>query len=198
MLHTDDKPAFSGIYTVPMVSAVTILAGNTFYPILLRFSICVLSKVTSPKSKNHQSLLFLLHHPRRCFILLFPSVNSWYLFGAQAGLHILLWACWIILQIDFEPVWSMPPGPRIFSGLYQALGVRTGGFFIVQLSNIAPALQVLYVGAMYTSAIPIIISLRSTNVYEEKPLAVESKSTNEKKRRSGSEWLYIAVSMESG
>ncbi|MCJ1261314.1 hypothetical protein MMC22_001178 [Lobaria immixta] len=87
----------------------------------------------------------------------------------------------------------MPPGPRIFSGLYQALGIRKGGFFIVQLSNIAPALQVLYVGAVYTSAISIIISLRSTNVYEEKPLAVESKSINEKKRMSGSEWLYIAT-----
>lgn len=176
---------------------MAILAGDTYYPIFLRFLIWVMSKVTSPKSKTHHSLLYLLHHPRRCFVLLFPSINTWYLLGAQAGLHIFLWVCWIILQVDFAPIWSMPPGPRIFSGLYQALGIHTGGFTIFKLSHIAPALRVVYAGTMYTSGIPIINSLRSTNVYEEKQLAVEPQGLNEMKLRSRSEWSYIRVSTES-
>lgn len=58
-----------------------IILGNTGFPIMLRFVIWVLSKVTSAESGYGQEARFLLDHPRRCFTLLFPSKATWVLFG---------------------------------------------------------------------------------------------------------------------
>lgn len=55
-------------------------------------------------------------------------------------------------------------------GLFQALGVRSGGLYIIILSRIAPALQFLYLVLMYSSAFPLIMSLRRTNIYEDRSI----------------------------
>ena len=185
--------AFQGFYLVLIVAGAAILAGNTFFPVFLRITIWAMSTVVPKHSKLHHSLAFLLQHPRRCFIMLFPSINTWYLAGIQASLHIALWIFWIILQIDLPTVWSIPPGARTISGLFQALGVRTGGFYVISMSNIAPALQVLYVGAMYISGLPIIISLRSTNTYEERSIGVEDRRGHGNGQGDDSEQSYISV-----
>lgn len=57
---------------------------------------------------------------------------------------------------------------RIVDGLLQAFAVRAAGFATVTLSDVAPALQLLYVVMMYIAVYPIAVSIRSTNVYEEK------------------------------
>ena len=168
------------------------LAGNTLFPVFLRGIIWIASKTVRPTSRLHHSLTFLLHHPRRCFILLFPSVNTWYLAFVQIGLHVGLWIFWFILQIDYPTVWSIPAGDRTISGLFQALGVRTAGMYIIQLSQVAPALLVLYTGAMYISALPILISIRSTNVYEERSIGLDGPQSRPNDDK-GDEKSYIGV-----
>lgn len=142
-----------------------------------------------------QSLAFLLHHPRRCFILLFPSVNTWYLTAIQTSLDLLLWIFWIVLQIDYPNIESIPLGNRTVSGLFQAVGIRVGGLYIISMSDIAPALLVLYTGAMYISGLPILISIRSTNVYEERSLGVQKQEKNDEDFKS--EGSYIGVNIIS-
>lgn len=157
------------------------LAGNTFFPVFLRLTIWITAKLLPPTSRLHHSLAFLLHHPRRCSILLFPSINTWYLAAIQTSLHFILWTSWFLLQIDYPAVWSIPAGQRTIVGLFQALGVRTAGMYIISMSEIAPALLVLYTGAMYISGLPTIISIRSTNVYEEWSIGVgKPEKTDEK------------------
>ena len=151
-----------------------------------------MARLVPQHSRLHHSLAFLLGHPRRCFILLFPSINTWYLAALQGGLHVLLWAFWFILQIGYPPVWQIPPGPRVISGLYQALGVRVSGYYVVSPSEVAPALLVLYTGAMYVSSLPIIIFIRSTNIYEERSLGVQDNNDHDKAPKS--EKSYIGVS----
>lgn len=169
------------------------LAGNTFFPSFLQLTIWTTAKLVPTHSKLHHSLAFLLHHPRRCFILLFPSINTWYLTAIQASLHLLLWIFWFLLQIDYPTITSIPPGNRTISGLFQAPGVRTAGMYIINMSEIAPALLVLYTGAMYISSLPTIISIRSSNVYEERSLGMEKPTKAEDK--NASERSYIGVSM---
>ena len=187
--------AFQGFYLALIVIGGASLAGNTFFPSFLRLVIWTTAKIVPAHSRLHQSLSFLLHHPRRCFTLLFPSINTWYLTSIQAGLHLLLWIFWIILQIDYRTIADIPPGNRVMSGLFQALGVRTAGLYIISMSDIAPALLVLYTAAMYISGLPIIIWIRSTNIYEEVSLGVHKikKSDDE----FGSEHSYIGVSISS-
>ena len=80
-------------------------------------------------------------------------------------------------------------------GLFQALGTRVAGFYVILLSNVAPAMQILYVAAMYISGLPIIISLRQTNVYEERSLGVEdSGGESEDDGSKQGEKSYLGVS----
>ena len=192
-LCTDNLAAFQAFYLVLIVIGTAILAGNTFFPIFLRIVIWVMSKMVSQKSRLHHTLMFLLHHPRRCFFMLFPATNTWWLAAIQASMHLGLLVFWIILQINLATVWSIPAGPRTISGLFQALGVRTGGFYIISLADIAPALQVLYVGAMHISGLPVILSLRSTNTYEERSIGVKDNVGKSKGGDNGSESSYISV-----
>jgi Trk-type K+ transport system membrane component len=70
----------------------------------------------------------------------------------------------------------LPPGFRFLDGLFQAASTRTAGFAVVNLADLHPAIQVSYLIMMYISIFPIAISLRQTNVYEEKSLGVWSSS----------------------
>lgn len=63
---------------------------------------------------------------------------------------------------------------RIIDALFQAFAVRAAGFSIVSLASVAPALQLLYVIMMYVAVYPIAMSIRSTNVYEERSLGESS------------------------
>jgi hypothetical protein len=69
-----------------LVVVFLILAGNTAYPIFLRFTIWIMSKLVSSTSRLHETLHFLLDHPRRCYILLFPSHQTWFLLTVVIGL----------------------------------------------------------------------------------------------------------------
>lgn len=66
----------------------------------------------------------------------------------------------------------MPPGYRVLNGLFQAASTRTAGFSVVNLADLHPAIQVSYLIMMYISVFPIAISMRRTNVYEEKSLGI--------------------------
>lgn len=67
---------------------------------------------------------------------------------------------------------SLAPGIRFLDGLFQASSTRTAGFSVVSLSALHPAIQVSYLIMMYISVFPIAISIRRTNVYEEKSLGI--------------------------
>lgn len=76
------------------------------------------------------------------------------------------------LDIGLPAYQSIPPGPRVLAGLFQGLAARASGFSIVPIASLAPALQFLYVVMMYIAVYPVALSIRSTNVYEERSLGV--------------------------
>jgi len=57
----------------------------------------------------------------------------------------------------------------------EAISTRTTGVAIVNLQLINPALLVSYLIMMYISVYPLAISIRRTNVYEEKSLGIYSE-----------------------
>lgn len=72
-----------------------------------------------------------------------------------------------------------PAGYRVLNGLFQAASTRTAGFASVNLSMLHPGIQVSYLIMMYISVFPIAISVRRTNVYEEKSLGIYGSSKEE-------------------
>lgn len=149
-----------------------IIIGNTGFPCALRFVIWVLSKCVPVGSGLWEELQFLLDHPRRCFTLLFPRAATWWLFAILVILNGLDLIFFIILDLNDPVIDVLSPGVRVLDGLFQASSTRTAGFAVVNLAELHPAIQVSYLIMMYISAFPIAISMRRTNVYEEKSLGI--------------------------
>lgn len=134
-----------------------------------------------------ESYCFLLDHPRRCFTLLFPSSATWWLVGVLSILNFSDLFFFLILDLGNDYVDSIPVGYRILDGFFQvlfslgskdlpqAVSTRTTGVSVVNLQLINPALLVSYLIMMYISVYPVAMSIRNTNVYEEKSLGVYSE-----------------------
>ncbi|GAB7340517.1 hypothetical protein MBLNU457_6937t1 [Dothideomycetes sp. NU457] len=159
--------------TLPLLfGSFLIIIGNTGFPCMLRFCIWVCSLFAPKSSGLWEELRFLLDHPRRCFTLLFPSRATWWLFWILVLLNGIDLVFFIILDLNDEIVTSLPPGYRVLDGWFQAVSTRTAGFSCVNLAGLHPAIQVSYLIMMYISVFPIAISVRRTNVYEEKSLGI--------------------------
>ncbi|KAK5704789.1 low affinity potassium transporter [Elasticomyces elasticus] len=171
-LTPDSMNSFNNAPLPLLVGSFLIVIGNTGFPCMLRFAIWAFSKFVPHGTGLWEELKFLLDHPRRCFTLLFPARATWWLFGILAGLNILDLVLFIILDLNSDAVTSLPVGYRVLDGWFQSTSTRTAGFSCVNLALLHPAIQVSYMIMMYISVFPIAISVRRTNVYEEKSLGI--------------------------
>jgi potassium uptake Trk family protein len=174
----DNFIPFSGNAYVLLVAGVLAFAGQTQFPIFLRFTIWTLKWMCPKGSRFRNTLQFLLQHPRRCFIYLFPSRETWYLFAIQFVIDVTAWLCFEILNIGMPDVESLPTGTRILDGLFQATGLRTSGAYIISFSSLAPACLVAYLIIMYLSSYPLVLTLRKTNTYEERSIGLHHNDTS--------------------
>lgn len=171
-LTPDSMVSFQRAILPLTLGTFLIIIGNTGFPCMLRFVIWLCSICVPKFSAKWEELKFLLDHPRRCFTLLFPSKANWWLFWVLIGLNGIDLIFFIILDLNDETVTSLPPGFRFLAGLFQAAATRTAGFAVVNIAELHPAIQVSYLVMMYISIFPIAMSMRQTNVYEEKSLGV--------------------------
>ena len=179
-LTPDSMISFQTAVVPLLFGAFLIIIGNTGFPCMLRFVIWVSSFLVSPDSGVWEELKFLLDHPRRCFTLLFPSKATWWLFWILVALNGVDTIFFIILDLNDSTVTSIGPGGyRFLNGLFQAASTRTAGFSSVNLANLHPGIQVSYLVMMYISVFPIAISVRRTNVYEEKSLGIYGTAKEE-------------------
>ncbi|KAK9454470.1 cation transport protein-domain-containing protein [Dipodascopsis uninucleata] len=149
-----------------------IIIGNTGFPCMLRLSIWIIHKFYPSGSAMKESLSFLLDHPRRCFTLLFPSKPTWWLFFVLVALNATDTILFIILDIDNTMFDGWSGAHKILNGFFQAVSTRVCGLASVDISALHPAVQVSYMVMMYISVLPIAISVRRTNVYEEQSLGI--------------------------
>ncbi|OOF92603.1 hypothetical protein ASPCADRAFT_209876 [Aspergillus carbonarius ITEM 5010] len=171
-LTPDSVASFQTAVFPLLLMTFLIVIGNTGFPCMLRLIIWVLSKLTRAETPLWEELRFLLDHPRRCFTLLFPRNATWWLFAILVAMNGIDLIFFIILDLNDSTVTSLSTGIRVLDGLFQAACTRTAGFSVVSVSDLHPAVQVSYMIMMYISVFPIAISLRRTNVYEEKSLGI--------------------------
>ncbi|KAI5948642.1 TRK1 [Candida theae] len=174
-LTADSMNSFHENAFVQILCGFLIVIGNTGFPVFLRFIIWVMFKTAPELSLYKESLGFLLDHPRRCFTLLFPSLPTWWLLFTLIALNGFDLVVFCILDVNSDMFDGVPKGYRVLNGLFQAFCTRTVGFSIVDLSSLHSATQVSYMLMMYVSVLPIAISVRRTNVYEEQSLGVYTK-----------------------
>ncbi|CAI7627704.1 unnamed protein product [Penicillium crustosum] len=165
--------------TFPMIlMSFLAFAGNTCYPCLLRLIIWVFYKLCPAKSSLKDPLRFLLDHPRRCYTLLFPSRPTWILFGILFLMNLIDVLLIIVLDLNNPAVNNLAPGPRVLAAIFQAASARHTGTSTFNLADVNPAVQFSLVVMMYIAIFPIAISIRASNVYEERSLGVYSTNGN--------------------
>ncbi|OAA76971.1 Cation transporter [Akanthomyces lecanii RCEF 1005] len=164
---------FQGAYFVLITMGLMILAGNTAYPIFLRFifwsGLAVLDWTTEAAKFQSTKLAvrLLLKDPRRIYTNLFPSRLTWWLLFMLICLNTADWVLFEVLNLHNPVVGSIPVGPRVLVGLFQALAVRSGGFYVVPIAQISIGVQFLYVIMMYIAVYPVVITIRQSNVYTD-------------------------------
>nr|OQO30068.1 hypothetical protein B0A51_02753 [Rachicladosporium sp. CCFEE 5018] len=170
--------AFQTSYYLLITMSLLILAGNTCYPVFLRLIVWTMLKAVSRFEEDAwqeraETLQFLLDHPRRCYTNLFPSQHTWWLLLSVVTLNGIDWAGFEILNIGNSKITdTLPVNVRVIDGLFQAFAVRSGGFYVVVIPTVRISLQVLYVIMMYISVYPVVITMRNSNVYEERSLGI--------------------------
>ncbi|KAL8872353.1 MAG: hypothetical protein Q9174_002008 [Haloplaca sp. 1 TL-2023] len=182
MLLDANMVAFQTSRYMLITVGLLILAGNTCYPVFLRLILWTIWSLLrflpeTPKVVEYRvTLRFLLDHPRRCYTNLFPARHTWWLLATLVGLNGIDWAAFEVLNIGNKAInTNVSAGTRALEGLFQALAVRSGGFYVVTISSLRAGLLVLYVIMMYISVYPVVISIRNSNVYEERSLGIYSE-----------------------
>ncbi|CAG8306166.1 unnamed protein product [Penicillium salamii] len=191
-LTPDSMSSFSDAVFPLLLMSFLIVIGNTGFPCMLRFIIWFSSILVPKGGAVWEELKFLLDHPRRCFTLLFPRAATWWLFAVLVILNGVDLMFFFVLDLNDSDVTSIPVGIRFVDGLFQAVCTRTAGFSVISLSDLHPAIQVSYMFMMYISVFPVAISIRRTNVYEERSLGIYS-STNEHNDGASSETSYTGT-----
>ncbi|KAK8072775.1 hypothetical protein PG996_006123, partial [Apiospora saccharicola] len=169
---------YGSSYFVLIVMGAMILAGNTAYPVFLRFWLWVMLKSLELLTYEHSyqdlklTLEYILKYPRRVYTSLFPARATWWLLFMLFMLNGTDWVAFEVLNLGNASLAHIPIGSRIIDGLFQALAVRSGGFYVVNIPGLYIGLQVLYVIMMYISVYPVVITMRHSNVYEERSLGL--------------------------
>jgi len=164
--------------------SLLILAGNTCYPIFLRFFLWSMVKLLPERGayvETKSTIRFLLDHPRRCYTTLFPSSHTWWLLGTIIVLNCTEWAAFEVLNIGNSSLTSLPTGTRVIDGFFQSIAVRSGGFYVVNVAELRIGLLVLYAIMMYISVYPVVITMRNSNVYEERSLGIYAEDPVERR-----------------
>ncbi|KAH9932738.1 TrkH-domain-containing protein [Epithele typhae] len=157
---------FQTAYIFILVLVFCVLAGNTCLPVFW-----TLWKLPGP-ARYKEALHFLLDHPRRCTIYLFPARQTWLLIGTIMVLNLTNLLFDLVLNIGNPATEALPFGVRFIDAVLLAAACRNAGYQPVSVAALVPAVQVLFVVMMYIAIYPIAMSVRATNVYEQKSLGV--------------------------
>eukprot|EP01132_Coremiostelium_polycephalum_P004098 gene4098-5127_t len=146
-------------YYLLMVSLLVAL-GNTLFPVFLRLIITIGKRV----SKDKEPYINLLENPRSCYTHLFQAKQTmvllivWFIFNvSQIGLMA-------ILETNDKAFEGMKPSVTFLNYLFQSVVTRTGGFNSIDVSLLSDSVLLLFVGLMFVSSYPFVISLRQTAV----------------------------------
>ncbi|KAL9558054.1 hypothetical protein MBANPS3_001077 [Mucor bainieri] len=158
-----------------ILSMILILAGNTAYAIVLRLIIWTLYKIT-PRTyiMRRETFRYLLDHPRRCYTTLFPATQTKWLLIVLIGITAVEFITFVALNYWLPVLSHLDWGARILDGLFQSVATRNAGYSVVDLMALNPGTQIVFIVAMYISVYPVAISMRNSNVYQERALGIYS------------------------
>ncbi|KAI8070339.1 cation transport protein-domain-containing protein [Gongronella butleri] len=156
-----------------ILTIVLILAGNTAYPIILRSTLWMMRKLTpSSRAMFRETLTYLLENSRRCYTHLFPKSQTLWLLAILIAINVGEVISQLALNYWLPVLDDVTWGYRILDSIFQAVATRNAGFSVYNIGGLNPASQMIQVMAMYVSVYPVAISIRNSNVYQERSLGI--------------------------
>jgi Trk-type K+ transport system membrane component len=163
-----------------------IVTNANSYPIILRSFLWLLHQVVSTNEERRDTtdtIQFILNYPRRVYTNIFPSAHTWWLLFVLIFFTAIDWASFELLNARILPMTAISLPFREAAEFFQSISIRSAGFSIFPVSQLAIGTQIITLVMMYISAYPVLITLRSSNVYE-RSLGI---FRDQLKMRSGSE-----------
>ncbi|KUI60843.1 High-affinity potassium transport protein [Cytospora mali] len=195
--------AFQSAYFLLIVTVCLMLAGSAAFPVFLRLILWTMAQMLKYGTREEdypiakETLDFTLKYPRRVYTMLFPSRPTWYLAAMLAGLVVADWVALLVLSIGSPDLDSVSVGQRVFDRLFQSISLWSGGFSIISPSSVYFDLQVLWMAIMYLETYPGTITMRNSNVYEERSLGIyagdDTADEDEKKNPGGVDEAHTAA-----
>jgi hypothetical protein len=110
-----------------LVCGFLVLAGNTAYPIFLRFTLWLLYRLT-PKSysMHRETLRYLLDHPRRCYTTLFPAAQTWWLLAILIAINLTEVVVYVSTNYWLPVMDGIPIASQLLDALFQGIATRNG------------------------------------------------------------------------
>ncbi|PSN73777.1 TrkH-domain-containing protein [Corynespora cassiicola Philippines] len=188
---------FQSSYYILTVVTILSLAGPAAFPVFVRFLIWTMSALLNLFSKDKEygvwkeGFDFILRFPRRVYTSMFPARDTWAFIATFGGFVITDWILILVLGIGNPTMEAIPLGRRIFISLFEGFSIPSGGYAIVAPSAMYFSVQVLWLVIFYTAAYPHIITMRRTNVYEERSLGIyEGDETEVEQLHSATSSLF--------
>ncbi|KAM0814427.1 putative Cation transport protein-domain-containing protein [Seiridium cardinale] len=170
---------FQGSYFLLTIVTILSLAGPAAFPAFMRLLIWIMSKVFGLFSQDNEEYTvwkegfdFILRFPRRVYTSMFPSRDTWIFVATFGGFVLADWVLILVLTTGNPTMDAIPVGQRIFDALFEGFSIPSGGYAIVAPSAMYFDIHVLWLIIFYTAAYPHIITMRKTNVYEERSLGI--------------------------
>ncbi|KAH7020895.1 cation transport protein-domain-containing protein [Microdochium trichocladiopsis] len=171
---------FQSSYFLLTIVAVLSLAGPAAFPVFMRLLIWIMSKLMETFAWNRteeygiwkEGFDFILRFPRRVYTSLFPSRDTWLFVATFGGFVMADWFLILILSIGNPMMEAIPLGQRVFDALFEGFSIPSGGYAIFPPASMYSDVLVLWLIIFYTAAYPHIITMRKTNVYEERSLGI--------------------------
>lgn len=161
---------FNASAYVPLVLSFLIFAGSVGVPILFRLYIRIIFNCCPYYGRLRETLGFVLDHPRRFFMLLFPFSTT-----IKLGLTLLAMVTaeitlYMILNTGVHSPDQLPSNYRLLTAWFQSISSRTAGLTSITISKQHPAVLAINILSMYIAIYPVAMSIRQSNVYEEQTL----------------------------
>lgn len=202
-LTPDSMAGFRDSPWPKVLSTFLAKAGNTFQPIVLRFTVwvlwCLASRFAARESRFTESLRFLLDHPRKCYTMLFPSSTTWKLFWILVGMTVSDVIFIVAFDLHNEEVrGKLSTAQFINAATFQAASSRHAGTSVFNLAFVVPAVQFSQLVMMYIAVLPVAMSIRLTNEYLERTLGVYRQEPDPDHTQPWGTWLKQHIQQQLG
>ncbi|KAK5582274.1 hypothetical protein RB653_003857 [Dictyostelium firmibasis] len=159
-LFSDSLIQINEKYFLLIVISILIFLGNTLFPVFLRIILLIISKFT----KDPEPYKNLLENPRSIFTHLFPYKETAQLFIIWIIFNISQIALMALLDVNDKAFTNMNKSAMLLNYYFSSISTRTCGFNSVDLNLLSESVLLLFVGLMFVSSYPFIISLRRSAV----------------------------------